>query len=180
MLTLEIPEIELVDEAKLEFTTIKPQILQLEHSLISLSKWESLWCVPFLDNKKKSLAQTQDYIRCMTVTKGVDPFLYTVLPDQIIEQVNAYIDAPMTATTFTEREKASHAAEVITAELIFYWMVSFSIPFDCEKWHLNRLLTLIRVCSIKNSTPKKMSQSELAAENSRLNAERRRQLGTSG
>lgn len=175
MLKITIPPGEQYDEVNNLFIVSKEQSLQLEHSLVSLSKWESKWCKPFLSKEEKSIEETLDYIRCMTVTQNVDPKAYAFLTDKNIDEINAYIDAPMTATTFSQ-QKGPINKSIITAEIIYYWMVTFNIPFECQKWHLNRLLTLINVCSIKSQTPKKMS----AKERRNLNAARRKAHKTRG
>ena len=180
MLRLVIPATELWDKSKRQFITTKEQTLQLEHSLVSLSKWESKWCKPFLTDDAKSIAETIDYIRCMTLTQNVDPYVYSALTDEHIEQVNEYIQAPMTATWFAEEKNKKPNREQITSELIYYWMIALTIPFECQKWHLNRLLTLIRVCNVKNQPPKKMSKKDLISRNAKLNAERRKLLNTKG
>ena len=179
MLEINIPESEIFIENSNEFRTIKSQVLVLEHSLISLAKWESKWCKPFLGKEEKTTEELFDYIKCMTINQNVDPIIYNFLSSDDIKRINEYISAPMTATTFNNSKKTT-SREVITAEIIYYWMVSFNIPFECQKWHLNRLLTLINVCGIKNQPPKKMSRRELATRNAALNAARRKQLGTSG
>lgn len=180
MLRIVIPAVELWDEAKQEFISTKEQTLSLEHSLVSLSKWESKWCKPFLTKQKKSFEETLDYIKCMTLTQNVDPRVYKYLTNENIEEVNRYIEAPMTATRFLEDKNVKTSRETITAELIYYWMISLNIPFECQKWHLNRLLTLIKVCNIKNTPPKKRSKKEIMSRNTALNAARRKQLNTRG
>ena len=180
MLRLMIPSTELWDRNKREFITTKEQALHLEHSLVSLSKWESKWCKPFLTKDKKSVEETIDYIRCMTLTQNVDPHVYNAITNEHIEQVNKYIEAPMTATWFAEEKNSKPNKEQITSELIYYWMIALNIPFECQKWHLNRLLTLVRVCNVKNQPPKKMSKKDLISRNSKLNAERRKLLNTRG
>lgn len=181
MLNLLIPETELWDEKTEEFYNIGRQELRLEHSLVSLSKWESKWCVPFLSTNNKTEEQILDYIKCMTLNKNVKPEIYSGLTIDNMRQIKAYIDAPMTATTFNNYEKKGGLnREVITAEILYYWMLTFHIPFECEKWHINRLITLIRVCSIKNAPPKKMSKNEIMRRNSSLNASRRKKLNTRG
>lgn len=180
MLRIMIPATELWDRSKREFITTKEQTLQLEHSLVSLSKWESKWCKPFLTKDKKSIEETIDYIRCMTLTQNVDPYVYSALTNEHIERINEYIEAPMTATWFSEEKNNKPNREQITAELIYYWMIALNIPFECQKWHLNRLLTLIRVCNVKNQPPKKMSKKDLINRNAKLNAERRKLLNTRG
>ena len=180
MLTITVPAIELFNEETEEFSRSKVTTLQLEHSLISLSKWESIWKVPFLGKENKTSEQTLDYIRHMTITKGVEPEVYTNMPSYLIDQINDYIADSMTATTFYEDAKKGIAKETITAELIYYWMIAFSINFECRKWHLNSLLTLIRVCNIKNTPQKKMPFAERAARNRELNAARQKALNTTG
>ena len=181
MLELVIPAVEYWDEVNEEFVTKeKEQVLELEHSLISISKWESKWNKPFLTKDEKTVEETIDYIRCMTLTKNVDPSVYSRLTNEHIKQVIEYIDAPMTATTFNEHGPQKINREIITSELIYYWMVALQIPFECQKWHLNRLLTLVRVCNIKNRPAKKMSRGEIMRNNAALNAARRKQFNSKG
>jgi hypothetical protein len=179
MLKVMIPTIELFDETKNEFVYVKEQALQLEHSLVSLSKWESKWCKPFLTKNEKTIEETIDYIKCMTTTQNVDEKVYDYLPNDVLSQVHDYINAPMTATTFGPEENRKNR-EIITAEIIYYWMIALNIPFECQKWHLNRLLTLIQVCNIKNAPPKKMSQKQIMSRNTAVNAARRQALHTEG
>lgn len=181
MLLITIPAEEQWDESKEEFVVSgKEQTLQLEHSLVSLSKWESKWCKPFLSKEKMTEEETMDYIKFMTLTQNVDPEVYTRLTDKHIERIKNYISAPMTATTFSGDDASKGGREIVTAELIYYWMIALNIPFECQKWHLNRLLTLVRVCNIKNSPPKRRSKKELASRNTALNAARRKKLNTRG
>lgn len=182
MFQLEIPvSPEAWDEATEEFIPAKTVTLQLEHSLVSLSKWESKWNKPFLSNTTNmSSEESLDYIRCMTITKNVDPKLYLNLTTANVEAVINYINAPMTATTFSNRQKEKANNEIVTSELIYYWMVAYNIPFECQKWHLNRLLTLVRICGIKNSPPKKQSKGEIMRNNAALNAARRARLNSKG
>jgi len=177
MLPLVIPETELYDEVRNEFIFVKQQKLVLEHSLLSLSKWESKWHKPFLSKKEKTEDEIFDYIRCMTVN-SVDENVYLCLSQEMVNQINKYIEDSMTATTIND--KRSPSREIVTAEIIYYWMVALQIPFECQKWHLNRLLTLIDVCSIKNQPPKKMSQKAILSRNASLNAARRRALHSKG
>lgn len=180
MLQITIPEREYYDNSKQEFVYFKEQKLVLEHSLISISKWESKWKKPFLDKKPKTIEESADYIRCMSLTKDVNDIALRWLPQDVYRQVNEYIEDSMTATWFNERNQKPGGGSVVTSELIYYWMVAFNIPFECEKWHLNRLLTLIKVCEIKNSPKKKMSKKQILDRNRALNAARKRTTGTSG
>lgn len=179
MLTIVVPECEYFDEEKSEFVHTKECTLQLEHSLLSLSKWESKWRKPFLSTDNKTDEEILDYIRCMTITQNVDKSVYYRLSRENIEKINEYINLPMTATTFSDKNGPRNT-QIITNEIIYYWMISLNIPFECQKWHLNRLLTLVKVCSIKNSPPKKMSKKEISNRNRALNASRRKALGTKG
>ena len=180
MLTVIIPETEEFDPKTNYFYIRKRQVLSLEHSLVSLAKWESKWKKPFLDGKDKTIEETIDYIRCMTITSNVDPEVYSRIPQSVMKQINEYINDPMTATTFSEDPNQKKNREIITAEIIYYWMVALQIPFECQKWHLNRLITLIRVCSIKNAPQKKMGRKEIMRSNSALNAARRKAYGSRG
>lgn len=182
MLRLTIPENELFDSTTGEFINIKEQTLQLEHSLVSLSKWESKWHKPFLGTDKKTDEETLDYIRCMTTTQGVDPRIYAVMDAPTVKLIVDYINDPMTATWFTDdkSQKKSVNKEIITSELIYYWMITLNIPVEFQKWHLNRLLTLIRVCNVKNEPPKKTSKREIMNRNKALNDARRKAANTRG
>ncbi len=181
MLQIAIPSHEYYDEAKNEFITVKGQVIQLEHSLVSISKWESKWNKPFLSKDKKTVEEFLDYVRCMTLTQNVNPMLYKNITKDIADQIMEYIEAPMTATWFNDaRGPSRRNSEVITSELIYYWMVALQIPFECQKWHLNRLMTLIRICNIKNAPKKKMSRSEIYSRNAALNAARRKAMGSAG
>ena len=168
------------DEQKQEFVEPKVQVLQLEHSLVSLSKWESKWCKPFLTKTEKSVEETLDYIKFMTVSQNVKPEVYDHLTLENIRAINDYIAAPMTATTFSDDRNGKINREIVTSELIYYWMITLNIPFECQKWHLNRLITLIKVCNIKNAPPKKMSKKDIMSRNAQLNAARKKQLNTKG
>ena len=179
MLEIIIPGLELFNEETNEFTYYEDVLLELEHSLVSISKWESKWCKPFLDGKDKTIEEIVDYVRCMTINDKVEPDVYDRLTEENLVFINEYIGRPMTATTFSN-EKKSAGREIITSEIIYYWMVSFNIPFECQYWHLNRLLTLIKVCNVKNNPPKKMSQKEILARNKALNDARKKELGTRG
>ncbi|UNI72534.1 MAG: hypothetical protein [Chaetfec virus UA24_144] len=183
MLTISIPKKEFFNEETMEFVVVKEQEIKLEHSLLSVSKWESKWHKPFLgqgDDAVKTDEELLDYIRCMTVTSKVDPIVYFAIPALEIDRINDYISDPMTATWFSKDARGGYSREIITAELIYYWMIALNIPFECEKWHLNRLLTLIQVCNIKNQPPKSMKKNEVYQRNRDLNAQRRKQLGTTG
>lgn len=181
MLQIEVPLTpEMWDEEKEELIPPKYQVLQLEHSLLSLSKWESKWCKPFLPNEDKTSEETMDYIQFMVITKNINPEVLTHLTTENVDAIKKYIDAPMTATTFAKETNHKSSREIITSELIYYWMIALNIPFECQKWHLNRLLTLIRVCNVKNAPPKKMSKKDIASRNAQLNAARRKQLNTKG
>ena len=180
MLRITIPATEMFDERTQRFIITEEQTLELEHSLVSLSKWESKWCKAFLSKHAKTYEETIDYIKCMTLTPNVPDEVYTRLTRKNIEEINKYIEAPMTAAHFMEDRKGKSSSETIISELIYYWMIALNIPFECQKWHLNRLLALVRVCNIKNQPPKKMSKSELMSRNRALNEARRQQLGTKG
>ena len=180
MLKITIPAVEMFDEKTQTFFSTKEQTLQLEHSLVSLSKWESKWCKPFLSKKEKTLEETLDYIKCMTITQNVDPDTYKGLTRSNIEEINNYIEAPMTATTFSKHADSGPNRETITSELIYYWMIALNIPMECQKWHINRLLVLIRVCNIKNAPPKKRGRNETINEWAALNAARKQQFNTKG
>lgn len=178
MLKIILPELELYDESKEEFIEIKGQTIALEHSLVSISKWESKWKVPFLNNKNMTAEQIIDYIRCMTLTQNVNPLLYTNLTSEHLKAISEYIDDPMTATWFSDSKKTNK--EIVTSELIYYWMIESNVPMECQKWHLNRLLTLIKIVSDKRQPNKKMSRRDIYRQNAALNAARKARLHTHG
>ena len=179
MLTITITAAEQYDEARNEFVASVEKVLQLEHSLLSLSKWESKWGKVFLSKEPKTYEESIDYIRCMTITPNVDPKLYTFISEENMEAVRVYIESPMTATVFP-KETGGTSHEIVTSEIIYYWMIALNIPFECQKWHINRLLTLIKVCDIKNQPPQKRSTRDIMIENTRINEERKRRLNTKG
>ena len=180
MLTLLVPESELYDERKNEFIQIKEQTLVLEHSLVSIAKWESKWKKSYLSNNNKTLEETLDYIKCMTITKNVNPLIYKSLNREALEAIQKYINDPMTATYFYDKEDKPSGPNTITAEVVYYWMISLGIPMECQKWHFNRLIALIRICNIKSNSGKKMSRSEILSRNKALNEERKRKYKTRG
>lgn len=176
-LPLEIPPLESFDYEKQEFVYDKSVVLQLEHSLVSLHKWEQKWHIPFLDKRtEKTNEQTIDYIRCMTLSQNVDPSVYSRIDERLIKKVTEYIDDIHTATFFGNKSKQGRDHRPVTAEVLYYQMISYGIPFECRKWHLNSLLTLIRVCSeennARNTTGKKRKSQDISMEYARINAQR--------
>lgn len=164
-----------------KFMTVKGGSFKIEHSLISIAKWEARWHVPFLDeNTEKTNEMMIDYIKCMTISQNVDPYLYKFIPAEVFKEINDYIDDPMTATWFKENQSKGNRGEIITNEVIYYWMIAQNIPLECAKWHFNHLMTLIRVCSEKNTPQKKMSKRDIYSQNRALNAARRKATGSKG
>lgn len=181
MLYVTILPMELWDETKEEFIGCnKEHTICLEHSLVSISKWESKWHKPFISKDPKTLEETIDYIKCMTISQNVDPLVYRCLSNKNYEEIDAYINDSMTATTFRDNKHGKKNREIITSEIIYFWMVALNIPLECQKWHLNKLLTLIRVVDEKNQPPKKMSKREVLSNNAALNAARRKQFKSKG
>ena len=185
MLKIVIPEREQWDEEKEVFIHTDKQVLQLEHSLVSISKWEAKWRKPFLKNNDEKLSpeEFKDYVKCMTLTQNVKPEVYDSLTSDNTREISEYINSPMTATWFSEREKKSRInKQVITSELVYFWMISFQIPFECQKWHFNRLMTLIKICNESREDPEKnkMSKRELMSRNRSLNEARKAKYHTRG
>lgn len=181
MLRVTVPAREYYDEALEEFVVVKEQTLVMEHSLISLSKWEAKWKKPYLSSEKTH-EEILDYLRCMTIGPEADPIVYRSLTKENVEAIAEYINDPMTATTINDLQKRPGGRrEIVTSEIIYYWMIAQQIPPEYEKWHLNRLMTLIKVCAIKNDPkPKKMSRKAVANQNRSINAARRKKYKTKG
>ena len=174
MLQITIPETELFDEAHQEFIYVnKPVTITLEHSLVSISKWESKWKKPYISEDEKTTEEVIDYVRCMTITQNVDPAVYYALTDENFREIEEYIKDPHTATTIKEIGPTKKNGEGVTSELVYYWMCAYQIPFEAQKWHFNRLMMLIRIAGIKNSPDKKMNQKDAMMQQSALNAMRR-------
>lgn len=179
MLKITIPNSDAYNEDTGEFILIKGGDICLEHSLVSIAKWESKWHKPFLSKEPKTQEETIDYFKCMCITPNVDENIFYSLSQENANKINKYLTDPMTATTFSDKN-SKKSNEIITSEIIYYAMVAYNIPFECQKWHINRLLTLIKVCAEKNKPEKKMSQKELISRNKELNAARRKALNTRG
>lgn len=183
---LQIPvtvEPEKWDSEKEEFIPPKTVTLTLEHSLVSISKWESKWCKPFLSDKgDKTDEETLDYIRCMTITQNVNPSVYEHITNREIDIITDYINAPKTATTFGDdgSKKKKKNKQIVTNELIYFWMIAHGIPHEYEKWHLNRLLTLIQVCEAERAPKKKMSMGDRMRRNAAINAANRAKFNSKG
>jgi hypothetical protein len=181
MLKLIIPGEEFFNEETEEFVEGQDDVeIELEHSLLSLSKWESKYQKPFLSGEQKSAEETLYYVESMILTPFFPREPLLRLTNTHLEEINAYIESPESATTFGQMPEVKGKGEKITSELIYYWMVAFTIPFECERWHLNRLFSLIRICNIKNSKPKKIPRGELVRRNAELNAQRRAMLNSTG
>lgn len=182
MLRIVVSGEELFDETTQEFSYTEDTTLDLEHSLVSVSKWEAKYQKPFLAQTEKSEEEVFGYIEAMLLSPDISRDVLLRLSQENIQAINDYIGSPQSATTIyaPDAKAGKSKSETITAELMYYWMVSFTIPFECETWHLNRLLNLLQICSIKNSKPQKMSRSEMAARNRALNEQRKAQMGTTG
>lgn len=180
MLILNVPATEMFDEKSNEFVIGDAIKLRFEHSLVSVSKWESKYEKPFLDNSEKVTEETLSYIQMMCLDEETPPEVFDRLPNECLEAINTYINAKMTATTFKEIPSARGVRETITAEIVYYWMITHSIPFECQRWHLNRLLTLIKVCNRKNAPAQKANKKDMMAQRRELNEKRKAQLGTRG
>lgn len=181
MLQITVEPKEYFDEEKSMFINIPGQTLELEHSLVAISKWEAKWGKAFLGKQPKTQEETIDYVRCMTLNSDVNPMVYSGLSAKNVSDIKEYIESRMSATYLNSRGGDDICADTVTSELVYYWMVALQIPFECQYWHLNRLLTLIQICNIKNNPSKnKMSRSDLLRRNSALNAQRRAKYHTRG
>ena len=178
MISIKLAKSETYDATNNEFIELPEKTLYLEHSLVSISRWESKWCKPFLSKNNKTHNELIDYIKCMS-DEPINDADVLRLTSKDVERINNYINSPMTATTITERN-GRPSNEIITSELLYFAMINNNIPFECQHWHLNRLIMLIRVCNVKQSQPKKMSKRDIYNRNRSLNAARKKQLGTKG
>ena len=180
MLEITIPEVEYFNESTNEFFQVKAQTVKLEHSLVSVSKWESKWKKPFLDKTPKTREESVDYVRCMNMTQNVNPLAFNGLTKENMDEIGKYIEDSHTATWFNDHKQPHGQREIVTSELIYYWMVAFNIPMECQKWHLGRLITLIKICNLKSQKPKKMSRKQIMSNNHALNAARRAKFNSKG
>jgi hypothetical protein len=181
MLLIEIPKTEYYDEEKNEFMYVPETTLKLEHSLISISKWESHYCKPFLSREQKTVEESLYYIKCMTINPNIDPNVYRCITNEMMDRVNKYIEAPMTATTINDPASSKKNNEILTSELLYYYMIAGNVPVEFERWHLNRLITLIQIIGIKNDPKqKKMTKGSILRQNASLNAARRKAMHSRG
>lgn len=182
-LKITIPSGELYDEEENEFIYLSEVQLELEHSLYSISKWESVTEKSFFVDNITDINDSIEYIKCMTITPDISPDVYNRLTLSNFNTVNEYINAPMSATRLSELQKSGGTSgnrDRITSELIYYWMIVCNIPFECDKWHFNRLLALIEICNIKNTPPEKLSEQEFLSKRAAINEERKRKYNTKG
>lgn len=181
MLLVSIKGQRLWDERKEEFITLSPAVFEIEHSLVAVKKWESIYKKPFFGKEEKSPEDILNYIRCMTVTKNVDQSVYNYIPMENLKQILEYIGDSMTATWFSKQtEQKTGKKEIITSEIIYYWMITLQIPLECENWHLNQLFTLIRVFAVKNGKDTKMSKKDAANYREMINAANRKKFKSKG
>lgn len=181
MLLLTLPAERGFNEETEEFVNFPEVTLRLEHSLISIHKWEAKWHKSYLDNKHFTIEEQLDYIRCMSLDPNLDLNTIRRLRKEDLIKIREYIADPMTATTIKHRNnRPNNTGQFVTAELIYYWMTEFGIPFECNKWHINQLLALIEICSVKQNPGKKMNRQEAAMMRASANEARRRRLGSRG
>lgn len=182
MLTISVPAVDLYDDATSTFISREAMTLDLEHSLVSLSKWEEIHKIPFLSDKPRTPEQTKSYIYCMIRTPGVEPEAIDYLSEENLQEINDYMNSPATATWFAERKNQPkpRSAETITSELVYYWLSAYTISWEAQHWHLNRLFTILRIASVKSEKPKKVGKAEAMAQQREENARRRAAMGTRG
>ena len=180
MLTIYVGATEHFDEKTREFSYVGGTPIQLEYSLAILSKWESKFNKPFLGPQKKTREETISFIQEMIITPEISPDIINEFTLQNFKDVNAYMESKQTATWFSDTPEPKTSREVITAELIYYWLVTFNIPWEAQHWHLNKLFTLIKVFNAKSEKPKKMTPGQAAARRRELNEQRKQQYKTAG
>lgn len=180
MLTITIPEKEYFDDRTSRFVKMEGGTFEIEHSLAAIAKWEALHGVAFLSSASKNVEDSLDYIRCMTITPGVNPDLYKRIDNKIMKEINSYIESKQTATTIRRIGAKKPNREIITAEVIYYWMIATGVPPEYDQWHLNKLLTLIEVCNAKTNPGTKMKKKDVFAQNRALNEARKAKFNTKG
>lgn len=182
MLQITVPKTEIFNENTNQFLWIPETTIQMEHSLVSLSKWEEKHHKAYLDPKlQHSATEILDYFKCMTITKNVKDSVFLALSQRNIEEISSYINDPMTATTFNEMATTKkHSSKFITSEYLYFCMFSLGVPIECEKWHINRLMTLLKIFEEENKPQKKRSEAETLNYYAKLNAERKRKWHTKG
>ena len=179
-----VPKSEVYDEENDIFYEIKNEVtLVMEHNLIAISRWESKFHKPYLTKDTKTNEEILYYLECMTITKGVESYVYRCIPKSELLRITEYINDPMTGTTVRESPYAKKQGkeEIQSAELLYYYMFKLGIPKECENWHLNRLMTLMKVYGAKDEKPDgKASRSELIARNRAINARNRSKYHSKG
>lgn len=181
MLSIIVPGREFYDEESELFVTVGETQLELEHSLVSLSKWESRWEKPFIGNAEKTTEQVTSYIQFMCLTPDVPPEVFDRVSNENLQEINDYLNSKMTATWFSADETATKGPqEVITSEVVYYWMITMNVPMECQHWHLERLFTLLKVIQLKSAPPKKRNRADVAAQRRALNQKRQQEFGTKG
>lgn len=185
MLPIHVEARELWDEENQQFINTEPFDLLLEHSLFSISKWEAKYHKPYITSDKTA-EEALDYLSMMVIGKQPDPIVFRLLTEDQIKKINKYINDPMTATVFSEEEEKEANGQqkrnkFVTSEEIYYWMTAQNIPFECQYWHLNRLITLVKICAIENKPKdkkkKRMTSSDLAARRAKMEAARKKYGG---
>lgn len=181
MLQINVPAQEYYDERNEMFINVPAVTLELEHSLVAISKWEMKWKKSFLKNQEKTYDELLDYVKCMTLNENVNPMTYSALSSHDYSRIKEYLEDKMSASYLPDTGHGDGCGDTVTSELIYYWMVALQIPFECQYWHINRLLTLVQICNMKNNPDKhKMSRNEILARNNALNAERRAKYNSRG
>lgn len=182
MLELHLPETEFFDRANSKIIRVPEVTLHLKHSLLTLSKWETIWEIPFLGEGKKTTEQLYSYVNIMA-GGDLDELTLSRLTSEHYEKLNAYLSSKQSATWFSESPNQRRSTQTVTSELIYFWMTTYNIPFECENWPFPRLMNLIRIASIKNDPDagkKKRNKSQMLSERAMLNKKRREQYGTTG
>lgn len=180
ILVLEFPEYDQFDRVTEEFVTFPPARLTLVHNLLSIVRWESKWKRSFVDRPPSSVDEVIDYVECMADGQPSVPHMLERLTRDHTEAIKAYIADPMSASVMLSRPGQTKSSEKMTSDLIYYYMVTFQIPFEAEEWHLNRLLMLIRICNAKQSAGQKTNSKSAASQRAALNRARRARAGSRG
>lgn len=180
MITIDLGTLEYYDSEKNEFVYEEGGKVRFEYSLKMLYEWEGKWKKAFLKgNKNLTTEEAVDFYIMM----ALDPIDKKFMTGEAMETLSKYVNDPQTATTFADGQNGNTSpskGKIFTSEELYAMMITSNVPLDFENRNLNRLITILRVISVQNTPPKKMSKNDIYRQNAALNAERKARLNTKG